>query len=225
MALRNKPGTIAAIAVVSACAFSGSASGANPGGFTYATTQPSAGPGGTLVVRSAALLDRTLHIRGTMASGAAGRSVLVQRRDKDGVWTTTGRATTKTGGTFIAKWKTNHIGHFPIRAFEITPVRSQPTGSTTVTVYKPGFATYFGTGLFGRQMACGKTLTRRTLGVAHRTLPCGTMVALYYKGRSMRVAVVDRGPFRRNTTWDLTEATATALRMRSSSTIGAVRAP
>jgi rare lipoprotein A len=100
-----------------------------------------------------------------------------------------------------------------------------PTGTTSVTVYKPGVATYFGHGFYGSHMACGAVLRHTTLGVAHRTLPCGTLVDLYYKGRSIAVPVIDRGPFRHGTTWDLTEATAKALKMASTSKIGAVRAP
>jgi rare lipoprotein A (peptidoglycan hydrolase) len=48
------------------------------------------------------------------------------------------------------------------------------------------------------------------MGVAHRTLPCGTRVAIHYRGRSVTVPVVDRGPYT-SATWDLTEATAQAL--------------
>ena len=61
------------------------------------------------------------------------------------------------------------------------------------------------------------------LGVAHRRLPCGTPVALYYQGRTIVVPVVDRGPFRHGVTWDLTEATAQALGFTTTDRIGAVR--
>ena len=60
-------------------------------------------------------------------------------------------------------------------------------------------------------MACGGTLTPGTLGVAHRTLPCGTRLTLRYRGRSVRAAVVDRGPFAGGREFDLTAATARAL--------------
>ena len=49
------------------------------------------------------------------------------------------------------------------------------------------------------------------MGVAHRTLPCGTRVELFYAGRIVRVPVIDRGPYANNATWDLTVATAGAL--------------
>ena len=73
-------------------------------------------------------------------------------------------------------------------------------------------ATWYGPGFFGNQTACGETLTRRTLGVAHKTLPCGSKVVLRYNGRFVRTTVIDRGPFANNAKWDLTQATAQALR-------------
>ena len=45
--------------------------------------------------------------------------------------------------------------------------------------------------------ACGRRLTTRTLGVAHKTLPCGTLVELLQRTAARsRVPVIDRGPFR-----------------------------
>ena len=58
-------------------------------------------------------------------------------------------------------------------------------------------------------------MSRTLLGVAHKTLPCGTQVAVLYKGRRITVPVVDRGPFRHGTNYDLTAATAQALRLRA----------
>jgi len=72
-------------------------------------------------------------------------------------------------------------------------------------------ATWYGPGFFGNETACGQTLTRRTVGVAHKTLPCGSKVVLRYKGRFVRTTVIDRGPFANGAKWDLTQATAQAL--------------
>jgi rare lipoprotein A len=66
-------------------------------------------------------------------------------------------------------------------------------------------------------------MTRTLLGVAHKRLPCGTQVAVLYRGRRITVPVVDRGPFRHGTTWDLTAATAEALRFEHTDRVGAVR--
>jgi hypothetical protein len=72
-------------------------------------------------------------------------------------------------------------------------------------------ATWYGPGLYGRRTACGQRLGRGTLGVAHRTLKCGTRVTFYHGGHFVTVAVIDRGPFRRGVEWDLTAAAAKKL--------------
>jgi len=64
---------------------------------------------------------------------------------------------------------------------------------------------------YGQPLACGGTLTEGQLGVASRTLPCGTVVTIAYRGRVVHVPVVDRGPYVPGRTWDLTGATAEAL--------------
>jgi rare lipoprotein A (peptidoglycan hydrolase) len=82
-------------------------------------------------------------------------------------------------------------------------------------------ATWYGPGLYGNRMACGKRLTKRTVGVAHKRLPCGTKVALRYRGRTLVVPVVDRGPYARGISYDLTYATAKKLGMTATSRIAA----
>jgi hypothetical protein len=72
-------------------------------------------------------------------------------------------------------------------------------------------ATWYGPGFYGNRTACGKRLTKETIGVAHRTLPCGTRVAFAYRGRWVRAKVIDRGPYRKGHKWDLTSALAKRL--------------
>jgi rare lipoprotein A (peptidoglycan hydrolase) len=59
--------------------------------------------------------------------------------------------------------------------------------------------------------------------VAHRKYKCGTNVAVLYHGRRITVPVVDRGPFRRGTDYDLTAATAQALGFEHTDRLGAIR--
>jgi rare lipoprotein A len=92
---------------------------------------------------------------------------------------------------------------------------------TPVTIYRPAVATWFGPGLFGRRTACGQRLTRRLQGIAHRSLPCGSIVELVFGGHVLRAPVVDRGPFRTGVRYDLTQATARLIGMRTTSTVGA----
>ncbi len=64
---------------------------------------------------------------------------------------------------------------------------------------------------YGLPIACGGVLHVPQLGVANKTLPCGTEVTFVYNGRAIRVPVIDRGPYIAGREWDLTGATAEAL--------------
>lgn len=106
--------------------------------------------------------------------------------------------------------------------------QSTPTETDTATAeqartatYRTAKATWYGPGLYGNKMACGAKLTRRTLGVAHKRLPCGTKVALRYHGQTIVVPVVDRGPYTRGIDYDLTAATARQLGMTQTSRVAA----
>jgi len=92
------------------------------------------------------------------------------------------------------------------------------------TIKKVALATWFGPGFYGHTTACGQTLTPAVVGVANRTLPCGTLVKFGYKGRAAVVPVIDRGPYGvAGADWDLTQATAAALGITATATLGAVR--
>jgi rare lipoprotein A len=77
-----------------------------------------------------------------------------------------------------------------------------------LNVYRMAEASWYGG---GGSLACGGSLTSATMGVANKTLPCGTLVTLRYDGRTVRVPVVDRGPYVAGREFDLTEATKRAL--------------
>ena len=79
------------------------------------------------------------------------------------------------------------------------------------TVRPSGIATWFGPGFYGKKTACGQTLTPSVLGVANRTLPCGTLVKVGFKNRSVTLPVLDRGPYSHHADWDLTAGAAHAL--------------
>ncbi len=71
--------------------------------------------------------------------------------------------------------------------------------------------TWYGPGMYGRRTACGDRLTSRLIGVAHRTLPCGTRVRFVHDGRTVVARVVDRGPHASGVQYDLTWAAARKL--------------
>lgn len=71
---------------------------------------------------------------------------------------------------------------------------------------------WYGPGFYGKRTACGLALTKTLLGVAHRNLPCGTLVEFSWEGRTAIVPVVDRGPYVTGRTWDLTGGLCVYLR-------------
>jgi hypothetical protein len=64
---------------------------------------------------------------------------------------------------------------------------------------------WYGPGFFGSGTACGQVYTRTIMGVAHRSLPCGTLVTFRNpaNGRQVTVPVIDRGPYVAGRTWDM----------------------
>ena len=102
-------------------------------------------------------------------------------------------------------------------------IAASATPELAITVHRSAVATWFGPGFYGRRTACGQQMSRSLLGVAHKRMRCGTQVAVLYKGRRITVPVVDRGPFRHGTEWDLTAATAQALGFEHTDRVGAVR--
>jgi rare lipoprotein A (peptidoglycan hydrolase) len=67
---------------------------------------------------------------------------------------------------------------------------------------------WYGPGFYGSGTACGQEYTRELMGVAHRTLPCGTLVTFRNpaNGRTVTVPVIDRGPYVAGRTWDMSRA-------------------
>jgi len=76
-----------------------------------------------------------------------------------------------------------------------------------------GNISWYGPGFYGNRTACGYALTRGLIGVAHRTLPCGTRVTFKNpaNGRIVVARVVDRGPYVSGRQWDMTGGLCVAL--------------
>ena len=99
-----------------------------------------------------------------------------------------------------------------LSAFLEAPVLAVPPPEPLVT-NGVVLASWYGPGFFGNQTACGQTFTAEILGVAHRTLPCGTGVQITSPaGVTVVVPVIDRGPFIAGRSLDLSVAVKTALR-------------
>jgi len=102
-----------------------------------------------------------------------------------------------------------------------TPPPAHDGQQASAADYLPARATWYGPGFFGHRTACGTVLTHRTLGVANKRLACGTSVALEYRGRTVVVPVIDRGPYSHGVEYDLTYATARKLGMQQTSRLRA----
>jgi rare lipoprotein A (RlpA)-like double-psi beta-barrel protein len=94
-----------------------------------------------------------------------------------------------------------------------SPVASSaPEGEDLVfSPFRSAAASWYGPGLYGNKTACGQVLRATTIGVAHRNLPCGTMVKFVYEGHALLAPVIDRGPYVKGRAWDLTAAASEAL--------------
>jgi hypothetical protein len=228
---RRNPAKLAAV-LGAACLFAtGGQALADSGGAQYDGTGgvqygAPVGETGSAALHAApqAMLGGMVQFRGT---GTPGSAVSIQRLDPHtGQWIEAATAQVDPEGNFAATWRADHIGVFSMRALPASSDQARASGAEPalrITVYKSALATWYGPGFYGRRTACGVRMSRQLLGVAHRGLPCGTRVALYYRGRTITVPVVDRGPYGvRNAAYDLTVATARALGMTQTSRIGAV---
>jgi rare lipoprotein A (peptidoglycan hydrolase) len=126
-------------------------------------------------------------------------------------WAAVAWTTTLADGTYTLRIRPHRPGSYPVRV-SVGPV-ARLVGR--LNAYHVTYASWYGPGLYGGALACGGTLSWGTRGVASRTLPCGTEVTFRNAGHTVRVPVVDRGPFVAGRDWDLTGATRDALHFGS----------
>jgi rare lipoprotein A len=152
------------------------------------------------------LAGRRASVRGRVRTGAAGRPALLQRHSGHG-WTTIDRATTGAGGAFGFAFRPQEPGSARLRV----RVDAAQREIGRLNVYRRAAVSWYGPGLYGNELSCGGRLTPGTLGVAHKTLPCGARVILRKGDRVLRVRVIDRGPYVGGREFDLTAATRQKL--------------
>lgn len=165
--------------------------------------------------------------RGAIAPSDGGRIVTIERFDElSGQWAAIAHAAAAGDGSFAATWKPDRAGAQRVRARVESPDASAASAApeVAITLFERARATWYGPGFYGRKTACGQKLSRTLLGVAHKTRPCGTMVSFLYRGKTVTVPVIDRGPFKHGAKWDLTSAAAVALGFRTAATLGALQA-
>ncbi len=158
----------------------------------------------------------------------AGRVVTIERYDEiSGQWSAITHATARETGTFRARWKPDRAGAARVRA-RVEAADAQAAASAPeldITLYRAAKATWYGPGFYGKKTACGTKLTKDLVGVAHKRLPCGTQVSFLYRGRTLTVPVVDRGPFANGAKWDLTAAAAQQLGFATTGRVGRLVLP
>ena len=152
------------------------------------------------------IAGRRATVTGRTRPAIAGRSVLLQRRSGHR-WVTVARTTTSAAGAFTLRFRPRKPASSRLRLL----VGASRRQIGRLNVYRRTAVSWYGPGLYGNKLGCGGTLTPGTLGVAHRTLPCGTRVTLRHGHRVVRVPVVDRGPFVGGREFDLTAATRARL--------------
>ncbi len=176
--------------------------------------------------RTVRLGDRAL-VTGRLRSTAGRlgtRRVQLQIR-AEGRWSTVARDVTSRSGRFRLRYTPRRPASLVMR------VAYPGDGATTATarrlgrvnVFRRALASWYGPGLYGGSLACGGTLSPGTLGVAHKRLPCGTKVTFHHRGRTVRVPVVDRGPYVGAREYDLTAATKARLGFGGTGTVLATK--
>jgi rare lipoprotein A len=208
------------------------------------------GDGITLTVAASGIQGQPLTITGNAPTSDAGALIDIESsKAGHATWTAVATATIGSEGNFSAQWTPATSAQVALRAVLATGAATPGTGSSTggtgatglsgsgddsasaasgelttssltIPIFKDARATLYGPGFWGHHTACGERLTHATLGVASRTLKCGTQVSVFYKGREITVPVIDRGPFANGARWDLTMATAKALGIQETVTIG-----
>jgi rare lipoprotein A (peptidoglycan hydrolase) len=145
-------------------------------------------------------------VRGRVrAPGRVTASLQVRRGSH---WATLDRDRTDAFGRYVLRDRMRQTMSTRARV-RISTGRTRSLGR--VNVYRYANASWYGPGLFGNPLACGGTLTAGRLGVAHKSLPCGSEVTIRHRGRVLRVPVIDRGPYVGGREFDLTAATAQKL--------------
>ena len=175
------------------------------GAFSIAMAAPAAAQTDVTKKRLQVRAGQSAVVVGTAPGSVA--SLQIRRR---GAWRTIDRDRTTATGRYVLRAR--------FRRTLTAPARLVAGGETRrlgrLSVYRLASASWYGPGLYGNHLGCGGRLAPGRVGVAHKSLPSGSKVTLRHRGRTLRVRVIDRGPYVGGREYDLTEATARKLRFR-----------
>jgi len=171
------------------------------------------------ITRAHIRADKAAVVRGRVRPGGERRAIRVR------IGGTAVRTTTNGSGRFDVRRRMGKPGRYRVRvrAAGNRSAAGAGTRAGRATVYRAAAATWYGPGLYGNRLACGGRLAPSTIGVAHKTFPCGSRLTLRVGKRSMRVRVIDRGPFVAGREFDLTAATKRRLGFGSVGTVWSSR--
>ena len=187
-----------AIAIAASLAVVSPASAGSSGG---AEVPGAGGGGGSKSCADVDLGERTLR-RGDCGNDVETLNWILRAKDFRGV---------SLDGDFADATERAVRGFERAAGIAVDGVVERETTSALVRAMPSQLASWYGPGFFGNETACGQTLRRRTVGVAHKTLPCGSKVVIRYGGSYLRTRVIDRGPYAKRRKWDLTQAAARLL--------------
>jgi hypothetical protein len=164
---------------------------------------------GKLAVSSASrnvLGSNPVAVSGWLLPRVSGRKVVLEARSGRR-WQKVAHARTQSGGRFVLHVDPAGLGAERLRVRFAGDATSAGTEASagTLTVYQQTVASWYND---AGGTACG---FHAGLGVANKSLPCGTKVTFVYGGHRVTATVDDRGPFVAGRTWDLNQTTAAAL--------------
>lgn len=159
-----------------------------------------------------------IAVSGRLLPGIPGRRVALLAWS-NGAWRTVASARTRYRGRFTLRYVPSGLGTERLRVRFGGDSASARTAASSglMTVYQQTVASWYND---AGGTACG---FHAGLGVANKTLPCGTKVTFMYGGRTVTAVVDDRGPFVSGRTWDLNQNTAAALGMGGVATVWSSR--
>jgi hypothetical protein len=138
-------------------------------------------------------------------------------------WRVVSSANVRGGKKFNLKWRGGSPGRYMTRVSVRKFGQSASDRTGRAFVFRKSYASYYGPGSYGGGLACGGTLSPGTVGVAHKTLPCGTRVTFKVGNRVVTARVIDRGPYVGGRDWDLTTALRNKLGFGDVGTVYATR--
>jgi Lipoproteins len=155
---------------------------------------------------------RTAVVRGALLPRQSHRIVRLERLDR-GRWRQIDGDLTDRAGRYVLRHRTRGAETAPVRVrFGGDPTaRASSRVAGRLNAYRPALASWYGPACTATRWVAVAGVSPGTVGVAHKSLPCGTRVVLRVGARTVRARVIDRGPYVGAREFDLTAATRQRL--------------